>query len=33
MTRGVTVLEGRGGYTGKNKEVYMWLLINKSLLS
>ena len=31
MTRGVTVLEGRGGYTGKNKEV-LYVVINKQEL-
>ncbi|MEK4575714.1 YitT family protein [Bacillus sp. FSL E2-8868] len=31
MTRGVTVLEGRGGYTGKNKEV-LYIVINKQEL-
>ena len=31
ITRGVTVLEGRGGYTGKNKEV-LYIVINKQEL-
>ncbi|WP_459501297.1 YitT family protein [Bacillus sp. C1] len=31
MTRGVTVLEGRGGYTGDNKEV-LYIVINKQEL-
>lgn len=31
MTRGVTVLEGRGGYTGNNKEV-LYVVINKQEL-
>ncbi|CAM4299138.1 hypothetical protein BAMA_07595 [Bacillus manliponensis] len=31
MTRGVTVLEGRGGYTGRNKEV-LYIVINKQEL-
>ncbi|MGE0993277.1 YitT family protein [Bacillus sp. GMa5/2] len=31
MTRGVTVLEGRGGYTGKSKEV-LYVVINKQEL-
>lgn len=31
MTRGVTVLEGRGGYTGRNKEV-LYVVINKQEL-
>ncbi|WP_410985170.1 YitT family protein [Bacillus cereus] len=31
MTRGVTVLEGRGGYTGENKEV-LYVVINKQEL-
>ncbi|MEC5239635.1 YitT family protein [Bacillus mycoides] len=31
MTHGVTVLEGRGGYTGKNKEV-LYIVINKQEL-
>ncbi|EEL51144.1 MULTISPECIES: YitT family protein [Bacillus cereus group] len=31
MTRGVTVLEGKGGYTGNNKEV-LYIVINKQEL-
>lgn len=31
MTRGVTILEGRGGYTGRNKEV-LYVVINKQEL-